>query len=370
MLNSLFWRNWPCSGESVLESTRTWHPWTTRAKVGIVVVFFGSGFQMFFFYNPLLIPLLSAIGLLALPMHCRVADQVASFQDVVAHRSCWLVFQYIFVGSLEMEASNWLSHFSGLKTQRKAIIAIRLVHEIVRELNLRKDGRGKVAQMRQQRFMLEKLSKLAVQAWDILGWPSKLVKKTRWSSSAHPKGYWTKNACTMGLQFPSIFHTSVHSSSILFIFFHPANPMKSVCHAPLHGQVPLLLTHFGVAYPPDEATVRRIFGARAPPMRPLAEVGCMERMPEFQPSAYEPWNNWNGMGLEGLDSWPVGFWELYLQYQPASIACNKLDVLDLRVCLRAQLHAYISIQCLSKEVGKKPSELPKTGIAITIHLLT
>lgn len=38
-----------------------------------------------------------------------------------------------------------------------------LVHEIVRELNLRKDGRGKVAQMRQQRFMLEKLSKLAVQ---------------------------------------------------------------------------------------------------------------------------------------------------------------------------------------------------------------
>lgn len=89
-----------------------------------------------------------------------------------------------------------------------------LVHEIVRELNLRKDGRGKVAQMRQQRFMLEKLSKLAV-------------------------------------------------------------------------QVPLLLTHFGVAYPPDEATVRRIFGARAPPMRPLAEVGCMERMPEFQPSAYD-----------------------------------------------------------------------------------
>jgi hypothetical protein len=79
------------------------------------------------------------------------------------------------------------------------------------------------------------------------------------------------------------------------------------CAADFHGQVPLLLTHFGVAYPPDEATVRRIFGARAPPMRPLAEVGCMERMPEFQPSAYEPWNNWNGMGLEGLDSWPVGF---------------------------------------------------------------
>lgn len=38
-----------------------------------------------------------------------------------------------------------------------------LVQEIVRELNLRKDGRGKTAQMRQQRFMLDKLSKLAVQ---------------------------------------------------------------------------------------------------------------------------------------------------------------------------------------------------------------
>lgn len=81
-------------------------PMNDKGEGGDSCCFFGSGFQMFFFYNPLLIPLLSAIGLLALPMHCRVADQVASFQDVVAHRSCWLVFQYIFVGSLEMEASN------------------------------------------------------------------------------------------------------------------------------------------------------------------------------------------------------------------------------------------------------------------------
>ncbi|CAJ1439276.1 unnamed protein product [Effrenium voratum] len=39
----------------------------------------------------------------------------------------------------------------------------QLVDEIVYELNLRKDGRGKIAQMRQQKYMLDRISKLAVQ---------------------------------------------------------------------------------------------------------------------------------------------------------------------------------------------------------------
>eukprot|EP00913_Durusdinium_trenchii_P004639 g4306.t1 len=77
----------------------------------------------------------------------------------------------------------------------------QLVREIVHELNLRKDGRGKVAQMRQQKFMLEKISKMAI-------------------------------------------------------------------------QFPVLLTRLGVQYPPDEATLRRIFD-HTPLMRPLAEdVTC------------------------------------------------------------------------------------------------
>ena len=36
------------------------------------------------------------------------------------------------------------------------------VQEIVRELNLRKEGRGKVAQMRQQKYMLEKITQLSI----------------------------------------------------------------------------------------------------------------------------------------------------------------------------------------------------------------
>ena len=36
------------------------------------------------------------------------------------------------------------------------------VQEIVREMNLRKEGRGKVAQMRQQKCMLEKITQLSL----------------------------------------------------------------------------------------------------------------------------------------------------------------------------------------------------------------
>ena len=36
------------------------------------------------------------------------------------------------------------------------------VQEIVREMNLRKEGRGKVAQMRQQKYMLERITQLAI----------------------------------------------------------------------------------------------------------------------------------------------------------------------------------------------------------------
>ena len=90
----------------------------------------------------------------------------------------------------------------------------QLVREIVQQLNARKDGRGKVAQMRQQKFMLEKLSKLGV-------------------------------------------------------------------------QFPVLLSHFGVEYPPNEATLQRVFRGRAPLMRPLSEVAYMEQLPEFQPNHYD-----------------------------------------------------------------------------------
>eukprot|EP00438_Fugacium_kawagutii_P034167 Skav226375 [mRNA] locus=scaffold290:275796:288662:- [translate_table: standard] len=95
-----------------------------------------------------------------------------------------------------------------------------LVQEIVRELNLRKDGRGKTAQRRQQDFMLQKLSKLSV-------------------------------------------------------------------------QFPLLLKHFQVDYPPDQATLQRIFGAQAAPpsFRPLAEVASVEQLPDFGRSSYDPRTN-------------------------------------------------------------------------------
>lgn len=91
----------------------------------------------------------------------------------------------------------------------------QLVREIVHELNLRKDGRGKVAQMRQQKFMLEKISKMAI-------------------------------------------------------------------------QFPVLLTRLGVQYPPDEATLRRIFD-HTPLMRPLAEVAYVAQNPEFPAHQYDAW---------------------------------------------------------------------------------
>jgi len=74
-----------------------------------------------------------------------------------------------------------------------------LTGEIITELNARKDGRGKIAQIKQQTFMLERINKLKV-------------------------------------------------------------------------QLPVVLQHFGVAYPPDEATVARLFGNNPPAFRAFADV--------------------------------------------------------------------------------------------------
>ena len=89
-----------------------------------------------------------------------------------------------------------------------------LVEEIVQELNLRKDGRGKIAQVRQQKFMLDKISKLAI-------------------------------------------------------------------------QVPMLVKHFGVKYPPEEATLQRIFPRGAPIMRPLSNVAVTQQVHEFETHEYD-----------------------------------------------------------------------------------
>ena len=89
-----------------------------------------------------------------------------------------------------------------------------LVQEIVQELNLRKDGRGKIAQVRQQKFMLDKISKLAL-------------------------------------------------------------------------QVPMLLKHFGVTYPPEEATLQRVFAQATPVVRPLSEVAVTQQLHDFETNQYE-----------------------------------------------------------------------------------
>lgn len=89
------------------------------------------------------------------------------------------------------------------------------VRQIVDDLNTRKDGRGKIAQMRQQRFMLEKVSKIAV-------------------------------------------------------------------------QLPVLLKHYGVDYPPDGSTLTRIYGNSPPPQfKPLSEVAEIEQLPEFGLQEYD-----------------------------------------------------------------------------------
>lgn len=89
------------------------------------------------------------------------------------------------------------------------------MEEISNELNKRKDSRGKIAQMRQQRYMLDKVSKLAF-------------------------------------------------------------------------QIPLLLKHHGVQYPPDETTLTHLRGRNSSfAIRPLAEVAKIEHMPEFGSSTFD-----------------------------------------------------------------------------------
>ena len=97
-----------------------------------------------------------------------------------------------------------------------------LVGEIVQELNLRKDGRGKIAQVRQQKFMLDKISKLAI-------------------------------------------------------------------------QVPMLLKHFEVKYPPEEATIQRVFTRGTPVIRPLSDVAVTQQLPEFGSNQYESWHSFVGV---------------------------------------------------------------------------
>lgn len=89
-----------------------------------------------------------------------------------------------------------------------------LVEEIIRELNLRKDGRGKIAQMRQQTFMLDTMSKIGV-------------------------------------------------------------------------QVPMLLKHFAVQYPPEASTIQQIFGSAAPLFRPWKNAVAEREPEEFNPIAYD-----------------------------------------------------------------------------------
>ena len=73
-------------------------------------------------------------------------------------------------------------------------------------LNLRKDGRGKIAQMRQQTYMLDSLSKMGM-------------------------------------------------------------------------QLPMLLKHYKVKYPPDAATVEKLFSQRVPSFKPW-QTAVEERTPE------------------------------------------------------------------------------------------
>lgn len=91
------------------------------------------------------------------------------------------------------------------------------VRSVVEALNRRKNGRGKVAQMRQQNYMLDNLSKVAV-------------------------------------------------------------------------QMPLLLKHYGVEYPPDGETLARLFGDSPPTMKLLKEVAERERLPEFMSQEYDVTN--------------------------------------------------------------------------------